>query len=82
MFEPVHGSAPPFAGKNIANPIGAISTAAMMLEHLGFAQEAARINQAVLAAVQQKKTTSDIGGCLGTKEAAEWIANAVARAAS
>ena len=39
MFEPVHGSAPPFAGKNIANPIGAISTAAMMLEHLGFAKE-------------------------------------------
>ena len=77
MFEPVHGSAPPFAGKNIANPIGAISTAAMMLEHLGFAQESERINKAVLAAVQQKKTTSDIGGSLGTKEAAEWIANAL-----
>jgi 3-isopropylmalate dehydrogenase len=77
MFEPVHGSAPPFAGKNIANPIGAISTAAMMLEHLGFAKESERINQAVLAAVQQKKTTSDIGGTLGTKEAAEWIANTV-----
>src|SRR5437588_2821294 len=74
MFEPVHGSAPPFAGKNIANPIGAISTAAMMLEHLGFAQESNRINQAVLAAVQQKKTTQDIGGSLGTTEAAEWIA--------
>jgi 3-isopropylmalate dehydrogenase len=80
MFEPVHGSAPPFAGKNIANPIGAISTAAMMLEHLGFAQEAARINQAVLAAVQQKKTTSDIGGTLGTKETAEWIAGSTSRA--
>ena len=75
MFEPVHGSAPPFAGKNIANPIGAISTAAMMLEHLGFAKESERINKAVLAAVQQKKTTSDIGGSLGTKEAAEWIAD-------
>jgi 3-isopropylmalate dehydrogenase len=79
MFEPVHGSAPPFAGKNIANPIGAISTAAMMLEHLGFAKESERINKAVLAAVQQKKTTSDIGGSLGTKEAAEWIANALSR---
>src|SRR5205085_4805827 len=53
MFEPVHGSAPPFAGKNIANPIGAISTSAMMLEHLGFADDAAKINGAVLAAVQQ-----------------------------
>src|SRR5437764_3744261 len=60
MFEPVHGSAPPFAGKNIANPIGAISTAAMMLEHLGFTKESAHINQAVLASVQQKKTTSDL----------------------
>jgi 3-isopropylmalate dehydrogenase len=79
MFEPVHGSAPPFAGKNIANPIGAISTAAMMLEHLGLTKESDRINQAVLEAVRQKKTTSDIGGSLGTKEAAEWIAKSVSR---
>jgi isocitrate/isopropylmalate dehydrogenase len=50
-----------------------------MLEHLGFAKEAGRINQAVLAAVQQKKTTADIGGTLGTREAAEWIANALSR---
>jgi 3-isopropylmalate dehydrogenase len=74
MFEPVHGSAPPFVGKNIANPIGAISTAAMMLDHLGLNKEAERINHAVLQAVQQKKTTSDIGGTLGTRESAEWIA--------
>ena len=78
MFEPVHGSAPPFAGKNIANPIGAISTAAMMLDHLGLVIEAARINQAVLEAVHQKKTTADIGGGLGTKESAEWIASKAA----
>src|SRR5260370_1095753 len=70
MFEPVHGSAPPFAGKNIANPIGAISTAAMMLEHLGFSKEAERINHAVLDAVQQNKTTSDIGGSLGPQQSA------------
>jgi 3-isopropylmalate dehydrogenase len=74
MFEPVHGSAPPIAGKNIANPMGAISTAAMMLEHLGLVKESDRMNQAVLEAVRQKKTTADIGGTLGTKEAAEWIA--------
>jgi len=78
MFEPVHGSAPPFAGKNIANPIGAIATAAMMLEHLGLADEAERINQAIVEAVRQKKTTLDIGGSLGTKEAAAWIADKVA----
>jgi 3-isopropylmalate dehydrogenase len=79
MFEPVHGSAPPFAGKNIANPIGAILTAAMMLEHLGLAKEAERINHAVLEAVRQKKTTSDIGGSMGTRDAAEWIANSLSR---
>ena len=77
MFEPVHGSAPPFAGKNIANPIGAISTAAMMLDHLGLSQEAERINRAVIEAVRQKRTTADIGGALGTREAAEWIARAI-----
>ena len=43
MFEPVHGSAPPIAGKNIANPIGAILTAAMMLKHLGLTAEAVKI---------------------------------------
>ncbi|HVH85431.1 MAG TPA: 3-isopropylmalate dehydrogenase [Terriglobales bacterium] len=74
MFEPVHGSAPPFAGKNIANPIGAIATAAMMLDHLGFALQARKINDAVLEAVRQKKTTQDIGGSLGTRESGEWIA--------
>ncbi len=79
MFEPVHGSAPPFAGKNVANPIGAISTAAMMLEHLGFAKEAERIDRAVLNAIRQKKTTSDVGGTLGTRESAAWIADAVQR---
>jgi isocitrate/isopropylmalate dehydrogenase len=52
----------------------------MMLDHLGFTSEAAKINAAVLDAVRQKKTTQDIGGTLGTREAAEWIANAVARA--
>src|ERR1041384_6532344 len=80
MFEPVHGSAPPFAGKNIANPIGAIPTASLMLRHLGCADDADRIDAAILAAVQQKKTTQDIGGSLGMKEAAEWIAAALSRA--
>jgi 3-isopropylmalate dehydrogenase len=74
MFEPVHGSAPPFAGRNIANPIGAISTAALMLEHLGFAKEAERINHGVLEAVRQRQTTQDIGGTMGTQDCAAWIA--------
>ena len=74
MFEPVHGSAPPLAGKNIANPMGAILTAAMMLRHLGFSREARRIEAEVLDAIRQKRTTQDIGGQLGTSEVGEWIA--------
>ena len=77
MFEPVHGSAPPIAGKNMANPFGAILTAAMMLAHLGMVAEAAKIEAAVLEAVRQKKTTQDIGGMLGTREAGEWVAEFV-----
>ena len=79
MFEPVHGSAPPIAGKNLANPFGAILTAAMMLNHLGLNAEAERIESAVLAAVREKRTTQDIGGALGTREAGEWVANFVRR---
>jgi len=78
MFEPVHGSAPPIAGKNIANPLGAILTSAMMLAHLGLTREAERIEASVLEAVRQKKTTQDVGGSLGTREAGEWVAKRVA----
>ncbi len=77
MFEPVHGSAPPFAGKNVANPIGAISSAALMLEYIGLKGEAERINAAVLASVRRKMTTRDIGGSLGTREAGDWIAEEI-----
>jgi len=77
MFEPVHGSAPPLAGKNVANPLGATLTGAMMLEHLGFQEAAGKIDAAVLEAVRQKKTTSDIGGSMGTKEVGAWIAQRV-----
>jgi 3-isopropylmalate dehydrogenase len=77
MFEPVHGSAPPIAGKNIANPMGAILSSAMMLAHLGMSAEAMKIEAAVLDAVRQKKTTQDVGGVLGTREVGEWVAQRV-----
>lgn len=79
MFEPVHGSAPPIAGKNEANPFGAILTAAMSLRHLEFEKVADKIEAAVLEAVRQKKTTQDIGGTLGTREAGEWIVKQLAK---
>jgi isocitrate/isopropylmalate dehydrogenase len=50
-----------------------------MLSHLGLNVEAAKIENAVLEAVQQKKTTVDVGGTLGTKECAAWITERVAR---
>src|SRR6201987_3942304 len=74
MFEPVHGSAPPIAGKNEANPFGAILSAPMMLRHLEFGKEADAIEASVIEAVRQKKTTEDVGGALGTREAGEWVA--------
>ena len=77
MFEPVHGSAPKFAGKNVANPIGAISSMALLLETLGAKEEAAAIDAAVLSAVQQTQVTTDIGGTLGTKEAGDFIAKGI-----
>jgi 3-isopropylmalate dehydrogenase len=78
MFEPVHGSAPPIAGKNVANPFGAILTGAMMLAHLGMKAEAEKIESAVLEGVRQKKMTVDVGGSLGTREAGDWVAERVA----
>src|SRR5215203_417562 len=77
MFEPVHGSAPKFAGKNIANPIGAIASAALMLETLGMDKEAAAIDAAILKAVRENEVTQDIGGKLGTREAGDYIAAAI-----
>ncbi len=73
LFEPVHGSAPPLAGKGIANPIGAILTSAMMLEYLGFPSESDAIEVAVRDAVAANETTTDLGGTLSTEEAGNAI---------
>ena len=79
MFEPVHGSAPPLAGKNVANPVGAILSAALMLDYLGLEQEAAAIEAAAKDAVVTGNATADIGGNLGTKETGDCIARAIER---
>jgi 3-isopropylmalate dehydrogenase len=73
MFEPVHGSAPPLAGKNVANPIGAILSAALMLDTLGRKDDAARIERAVEGAVHAGDVTQDVGGSLGTRQAGDAI---------
>jgi 3-isopropylmalate dehydrogenase len=73
LFEPVHGSSPPLAGKNIANPMGSILTAAMMLEHLGLNEAAQAVENAVVACVNEGRTTQDIGGTLGTREVGDAV---------
>jgi 3-isopropylmalate dehydrogenase len=73
MFEPVHGSAPPLAGKNEANPIGAILSAALLLESLGRGEDARRVGRAVEDAVRAGEVTRDVGGTLGTREAGDAI---------
>ena len=80
MFEPVHGSAPPLAGKNVANPTGAILSAALMLEYLGAAPEASAVEAAVQWAVAERQGTPDIGGKLGTRETGDYVADAIRRA--
>jgi len=77
MFEPVHGSAPKYAGKNVANPVGAILSAALMHEYLGLKLEAAAVEAAVKESVVTGNGTAEIGGKLGTRETGEYIANAV-----
>jgi tartrate dehydrogenase/decarboxylase/D-malate dehydrogenase len=75
LFEPVHGSAPDIAGKGIANPVGQIWTAAMMLEHLGESEAAQAIEKAVEKSLSDPATrTRDLGGKLGTQECGKAVA--------
>ena len=77
LFEPVHGSAPPMAGKNVANPFAAILTAAMMVRELQELDAAAALEAAVRAALAAGVTTPDLGGRAGTREVAQWVAERV-----
>lgn len=79
LFEPIHGSAPNIAGKNIANPLGSALAAAMMLEYLGWAREAQAIDAAVRAAIRERKTTPDLGGSMGTTELGDWLAERISK---
>jgi 3-isopropylmalate dehydrogenase len=73
LFEPVHGSAPNIAGQDKANPLAAILTAALMLENLSFVDEARRIRKAVRSSIDERMTTADLGGTLGTEAVGDWI---------
>src|SRR5829696_8332555 len=73
MFEPVHGSAPDIAGQGIANPIGAIASAALMLEHLGLEEEAGRVNRAIEATTGAGLLPPDLGGSSTTREVGDAV---------
>lgn len=79
MFEPVHGSAPDIYGKGIANPIGQIWTAKMMLDHLGEPEMGALVLQAIEETLQQGIKTGDIGGNSNTKEVTDAVIEALKR---
>lgn len=73
VFEPVHGSAPDIAGQGRANPLAAILSAALLLEHAGRADAAGRVRQAVARALEAGETTADLGGGRDTRAAAEAV---------
>ena len=78
MFEPVHGSAPDIAGRGWANPIGAVGSAAMMLEHLGLPAEAARVERAIATVTAAGTLTRDLGGTASTAEVTGALIDALA----
>lgn len=79
LFEPVHGSAPPLAGKDIANPFAALLTVGMLLTYLGWPDEERRIERFVAQAIDEGACTVDVGGKLGTRAASEWVRERVAK---
>ena len=73
MFEPVHGSAPKYAGKNTANPMAAILTTGLMLDHLGYSKANEAIERVVVEAIRANNSTRDLGGNLGTREVGDLV---------
>jgi 3-isopropylmalate dehydrogenase len=78
LFEPVHGSAPPLAGKDVANPFAAMLTVGMMLAYLGWPEEERRIERWVAQAIDEGMCTADVGGTLGTRAAGAWLRERIA----
>jgi 3-isopropylmalate dehydrogenase len=78
MFEPVHGSAPKYAGTGQANPVGAVLSVALMLETLGHAEAAAVVEEAVAESLCGRQSTHDVGGTLTTSQLGDLLARSVA----
>jgi isocitrate dehydrogenase (NAD+) len=82
VFEPVHGSAPKYAGQNKANPTALILSGALMLRHLGYPAEADRVETALREAIASGTTTYDLGGSAGTSQFADAIVERLSAAAA
>lgn len=79
LFEPVHGSAPNIAGRGIANPLGSVLTAAMMLDFLGWREEGDALRRVTNEALRENFVTPDLGGEKKTAEVGDWLASRVAK---
>jgi len=79
LFEPVHGSAPNIAGKGIANPFGSVLASGMMLEFLGWHEDAALLKQSVKSALDENITTPDLHGSKQTLEVSDWLINYITK---
>jgi 3-isopropylmalate dehydrogenase len=79
LFEPVHGSAPNIAGKGIANPLGAVLTSGLLMEFLGWNEEAHALKQSVKSALADHLTTPDLGGSHTTAQVSDYLLNHLAK---
>ena len=79
LFEPVHGSAPNIAGKGIANPFGAVLTSGLLMEFLGWNDQAHLLKQSVKSALNDNITTPDLGGSKSTAEVSDYLLNQIAK---
>ncbi len=78
MFEPVHGSAPPLAGRDVANPLATVLTVGQMLAHLGHPEQERLLTALVREAIETGNCTEDVGGRLGTRATGRWLVERIA----
>ena len=82
VFEPIHGSAPDIAGRGVANPLGAINSAAMLLDHIGRAEAADLVRTAVDATLTAGVAPADLGGTCSTSEMGDAVLERIAARAA
>jgi 3-isopropylmalate dehydrogenase len=80
MFEPVHGSAPKYAGTGRANPVAAVLSVILMLDYLGHADAAGELERVLATSLREGHTTPDLGGSLTTSEVGDWMARGIRQA--